>query len=595
MNKSIKNNSHNNQIKNIKLLFSIWKTLKKRRKLQILVLFCLIFVSGFSEIVAFSLFVPFLSIIQNPKVIYDLQIVKTISGFFGITEINYLQLVITISFIISIFFATSIRLINLWFTQKISAAIGSEFSQKAYKSSMMEPYEVHLQRNSAELLATSTSHVDATIQVINNSLQMIAGVVISISILGSLLYINPTLAIFSFLIIGACYLLIIVFLKPRLQNNSKLITKFLSLQLKLIQEGVGSIRDVILDGSQDIYIKEYKKIDLRLRMLQAQNRFISIFPRFGIEGFGLIMIAILAYKQINSSNGSNTLVTLGVFALGAQRLLPSIQKIYASWAVIKGNSSEILKLMDALKVKKNYTNIPNFKKIKFEQKIEFRSVNFHYLKSKENILNNLNLTINKGETLGIFGESGSGKSTFVDLLMGLLRPTSGQIIVDDIDIYGGMDKNFYQSWRSLIAHVPQEIFLSDTSIAENIALSIPYEEIDLNRVYEAAQKAEISNFIESLPKGYNTIIGERGIFLSGGQRQRIGVARALYKKSKVLILDEATSALDHKIESSLMRSIKNLNDKMTIIIVAHRLSTLKNCTKLIEISNKTLKISEKSF
>ena len=459
----------------------------------------------------------------------------------------------------------------------------------------MESYEKHVQRNSSELLSTSGPHINATVLVIRNILQMCAALIISIAIVGTLLHINTIVTLFSSVILLGLYSTISFLLKPRLQRNSKVSANYQALRLKLIQEGLGSIRDIILDSSQDVYIKEYRKFDLKSRRLLAQNRFITEFPKFAIEGIGLILLTIIAYISINSSNNQEIIVTLGVFALGAQRLLPAIQKIYQSWASIKGYSSEIIKVLELVDLNTHNQERKGFNKIKFEEKIEFKNVNFKYQNSPYNVLDNCNITIHKGETIGIIGPSGSGKSTFVDLLMGLLQPRSGQIIIDDIDIYGDSTKRYYQSWRSCISHVPQEVFLSDSSITANIALSIPSKEVDYERVYECAKKARISDFIESLPNKYSTIIGERGIFLSGGQRQRLGIARALYKKAKVLVLDEATSALDQKIEKSVMQSIENLEEKITIIIIAHRLSTLKNCSKLIEISNKKIKVSENNL
>ena len=582
-------------LKSLKLIKGIWSSLRKRRKKQILALFILIFVSGGAEIITFSLVVPFLSIIQSPELAYDIYIVNLISKTFGIVEVNQLLFFMTLAFVFAVLFATLIRLINLWSSNKISAGIASELSQKAYHNSLMESYETHVQRNSAELLSTSTVHINATVQVINNTLQMFAAAIISFSIVGTLFYINAIMAFWSSFIVFGCYLFISIVLKPRLQNNSKIIANYLGLQLKLIQEGLGSIRDIILDGSQEFYIKEYRKFDLRLRRLQAQSRFILNFPRIGIEGVGLIMITILGYIYINSSSDKDIIVIIGVFALGAQRLLPCIQKIYSSWASIKSYSSEIIKVLELVQIKSKEQNFKKIGKLNFEEKIQFKNVNFKYLNGPDNVLDNFNLTILKGETVGIFGPSGSGKSTFVDLLMGLLQPKSGEIIIDNINIYGDPTNQYYQSWRSCVAHVPQEIFLSDSSIAENIALSIPHKEINYKKVYESAKKAQISDFIETLPKGYSTIIGERGIFLSGGQRQRIGIARALYKEAKVLVLDEATSALDQIIEASVMKNIRKLEDEMTIIIIAHRLSTLKNCSKLIEISNKKVKVSKKNF
>ena len=269
-------------------------------------------------------------------------------------------------------------------------------------------------------------------------------------------------------------------------------------------------------------------------------------------------------------------------ALGAQRLLPVLQQIYINWTALKSYSADVKSVYYALE-SKNHHDVCSLEKLNFNDSIRLINVDFKYSDS-DLILNCLNLTILRGQTIGIIGSTGCGKSTLLDILMSLLSPTSGSMYVDDINLTETNNSDFLVPWRNQVAHVPQSIFLADTTIAENIAFSAnTNSSVDFNKVVESAKKAVVHDFIASLPNGYDTLVGERGIKLSGGQIQRIGLARALYKDASVLIFDEATSALDNKTEESVMSSLSSLKGNMTIIMVAHRLNTLRSCDRVIKI------------
>ena len=281
---------------------------------------------------------------------------------------------------------------------------------------------------------------------------------------------------------------------------------------------------------------------------------------------------------MNDSGSENILPILGMIALGAQRLLPMMQQIYVSLTIFQGSKKSIQDALNFLeKPLPVYLNDNTQYNICFNKNILIKNLSFKYNNKK--IISNFNLEIIKGNRIGIIGKTGSGKSTLVDLIMGLLIPQSGKILIDDVEL----DLNNIYSWRTKIAHVPQNIFLSDSSVFENIAFGIPFNKIDRDRVYYAAKAAVIYDTINELPDGFNTITGERGIKLSGGQKHRIVIARAIYKKCSILILDESTSALDNITEEEVMNSLKNLDPDLTIIIIAHRLSTLNYCDKIIEI------------
>jgi ABC-type multidrug transport system fused ATPase/permease subunit len=355
--------------------------------------------------------------------------------------------------------------------------------------------------------------------------------------------------------------------------------------VKTLQEGLGGIRDVQLDQTQPAFISEYKRVDAALREAQAVNEFVSTAPRYIIEACGIVLIAGMAMVLSQGPGGLiAALPVLGALALGAQRLLPLLQVIYYGWSHIVAKQRALLDVLEILDLPIGEMNFPRAVPIPFTREIALEEVCFRYVGDRPLVLDAITLTIPKGARIGFIGRTGSGKSTIVDLIMGLLKPSVGRILIDGTPL---TSENL-RAWQTQIAHVPQAIFLADASIAQNIAFGVPEEEVDFSRVRDAARRSELSNFIESLPSGYQTVVGERGIRLSGGQRQRIGIARALYKNASVLVFDEATSALDSETEDAVMSSISALGRELTMIIIAHRLSTVEMCDQVYRLEDGRL-------
>jgi len=472
----------------------------------------------------------------------------------------------------------------LWFQTNLCFNIGSQLSYKIYRNTLYQQYTVHITKNSSEVISGISSKANSIIMnAILPVLTIISSLLILIMILFTLIILNPIITLTALCSFGIIYTIIIFFSKKKLEIYGVDISKESSNVIKALQEGLGGIRDVLIDGTQNTYCELYKKADDKLRRAQANIAIIGTAPRFGVESIGMILIAILAYNMSkNSNNISSSIAIIGALALGAQRMLPLLQLTYLSWTSLTGAKSILNDSIELLEQKIPHKNlILSNQKIIFEKNIKFKNIFFKYSEQLPYVLTDLNIIIEKGSKIGIIGGTGSGKSTFLDILMGLLIPTSGQFIVDDIEI----NEESIRSWQLRISHVPQSIFLADTTIYENIAFGLPINKIDLEQVINAAKKAQIHDTIISLPLGYKTKVGERGIRLSGGQRQRIGIARSLYKKADVIIFDEATSALDNETENYVMSSIDNLDKDLTIIIVAHRLSTLKQCDKIIKIEN----------
>lgn len=565
------------------LLLAIWGFISRRRRIQLGFLFVVMLASGLAELLSLGAVLPFLAVLSDPNMISQHPLIQVLINQFGFIQQSQLLLLSTFFFGLAIVLAAIIRLMNLWLNGRMAAAVGSDLSCEAYRRTLYQPYEVHVQRNSAEVITATTTEINRTVLAMNSLLQLATSAVVTVALLTGLLLIDASVAISSALLFGSAYWVFAINARRELHLNSIKIASASTQQLKALQEGLGAIRDVLLDGTQPTYLNIYQKADRLQRQLQAKNSFIGSFPRYALEALGMVAVALLGgLLVLQRGNESNVIPLLGALALGAQRLLPALQQIYSGWALVKGYNAAIEAVLAMLR--QPVTNhVSVYDPLPLRESIRFENIYFHYSKERPEVLRGVDLQINFGERIGLVGTTGSGKSTMLDLLMGLLTPSSGSILVDGLDLHDLDHPHRLANWRSLIAHVPQNIFLVDSSIAENIAFGASPQDIDYDLLRQAASQAQIASFIESSPEGYDTFVGERGIRMSGGQRQRIGIARALYKQAKVLVFDEATSALDTDTEKAVMTSIEGLSKELTIIMIAHRLSTLRLCDRIIKL------------
>jgi ATP-binding cassette, subfamily B, bacterial PglK len=562
----------------------LWSHITQRRKYQFGLLSGLMLISSFTEVISLGAVLPFIGVLVAPVKVFEYPIIQDMAYFLGINSPEQLVLPLTITFAAAAIVAGIMRTILLWASTRLSYANGSDLSIEVYRRSLYQPYEVHASRNSSEVLSAMTDKANSVVgSVLLQLITLISSTVLLTLITFSLFIINPLVALISLTGFGVSYVLITWLVRKRLQRNGQRISEEQSRVIKIIQEGLGGIRDVLLDGSQQVYCDSYRKADHALRSAQGNNVFMSGSPRHVMEAVGIVLITILAYSLSKKVGGvASALPILGALALGAQRLLPALQNIFSSWASIVGSKRALADIVDLLDqpINKELIGLSS-DPLKFNNLINFNDIRFHYSGDSSWVLDGINLAIPKGARYGFIGRTGSGKSTLLDLLMGLLKPTEGELLIDGKRISGGL----LRAWQQKIAHVPQSIYLTDATLAENIAFSVPPEDIDLKRVHKAAKQAQISEYIESDPKGYDALVGERGIKLSGGQLQRIGIARALYKQPSILVFDEATSALDTETEHSVMDAIEGLDRSLTILIIAHRLTTLQKCDTIVELEN----------
>ncbi len=523
----------------------------------------------------------------------DSFILSIIKSIFPVSQVNeYYQLTIKV-FICFAIISGVMGVLQIKIRCYLIQLISQELSLNIYSSTLKLNYIDYKKINSTNFSTILTNNLEVSINTIYLFLNLISSSIISSLIIITCLSIN-------FYFFASITLLLILFfsiiaktLKKQFSEVSEKVSNLKIQESSLLSESYSSIKSIILSNKRNFFINIYKKLTSQLRINQTRKVFYAESPKYLLDGVLLTSIGLVIYVNSKSAESlSNTLPILAVLAISLQKLAPEINAIYRSIAVFKVNAADMKKMVDIIDYAKEnsdvstnlkYKEFKNLQQVDFD-KINFRNVSFKYgdLESK-NVIDDLNLTIYKNERIGVIGMTGSGKSTFLDLLMGLLIPSNGEINIDGKSIFS---ENFLEliKWRKSIANVPQEINITDQTIAQNIAFGIPLKEIDFDKVYECARLANLEEYINSTPNKYFTLAGERGVNLSGGQKQRLVLARALYADAKLLVLDEATSNLDEKIEDSIMKTIYAIPDK-TIIIVAHRKKTLKNCDKILEFKN----------
>ena len=574
---------------NISLLFlvnQLWRKINYKRKIKIGYLTIVILITSISEIISLSSVIPFIGFITNPEYFIQNDYFKYIP--LNIDNYDKFGLVLFSSFLLifSGFLSAFLKIYTQWEIKKFAADLGSDFSEDTLSKFLYKPYESILLIESSNVISTILADVnDLVNSVITPLLSLIAATLITGGIISALVVFDGFISLITILVIFIIYLISQKLSSNTFQSLGYKKVRLRTSLIKNLQESIGAIKDIILSNNQSFYGNIHKELDRPLRRVQARMAILPLIPKSVVEPFGISIIALTALFFAFNSKLNIVIPFLGALALGAQKLIPQVQMIYQSWSSLKGAKAILIKVISLLDSESQRLNAQsNIAPYRLKKNIKFEKVSFKYKNSNKNIISDLNLEIKKGERLGLVGKTGSGKSTLVDLIMGLLTPHKGSISIDGISI-NNKNSSLLFSWRLSIAHVPQNIFLINATIAENIAFGVPLSKIDLNRVKQAAKQACIDKFIRETKDGYFTKTGERGIMLSGGQLQRIGIARAIYKKAKILILDEATSALDEETEDKIIKSIEAFSSDIMIIFITHRYSLLRNCNRIIEMNN----------
>ncbi len=571
-------------IHTLKIILSLFSKSEQR---QVARLFVAVLLMGLIEMAGVASIVPFTAVAANPELIQENAFLMRLSAIFQPKNQNDFLFMLGVLMLAILTFGNAFSAMTNWLLLRFSNMQGHELSQKLLVKYLGKPYLFFLNRNSAELSKNMFSEVGRVIVgILSPLLQVVAKSVVVICLFVLLLIADPFLALSVVVVLGGAYGAVFFVVRRKVSGIGIRATELSGQRYQAASEAFGSIKEVKLLGRESTFIERYSKPSHELATHNATSQAISQLPRYLLEtiaygGVLLIMLYLLAVKGSLSS----ALPVVALYTFAGYRLMPALQQIFSGMAMIRYNESALELLYrdinegEAQLISRHEATDET---MMFHQSVELRDVSFTYPESGRPVLENLNLEVSANNVVALVGSTGSGKTTILDILLGLIRPTAGGIYVDghkvtDVDT---------RAWQNNLGYVPQSIYLTDDTIQNNIALGIDQSEIDHARVKTAAELACLHDFIEQeLPSGYHTVVGEFGVRLSGGQRQRIGIARALYRESKVLVLDEATSALDGITERAVMEGIAAAGSCKTVIIVAHRLQTIQHCD-LIHVLDK---------
>lgn len=557
----------------------IWKQLALRRKRQFRLLVILLMASVLSEAATLVMVFPLVNSLAQPRLVPAafLELLRVLGGE---TE-DQLRLLIAGLFMGLVFASAGIRLLYLWASTRLAFAIGADFTETAFRNTLALPYEEQTRQNSSVLLTSLMLKMQAIVFVaLMPMLSAFGALILAFAVVGTLLAVTPGVTFALVMMMLALIALIVLSIRGPLRRAGDMAAWLQPQFTERMQVARGGIREIILDGTQAFFAQELSRIQRQLQFYQARGAFLSSSPRFLMEAVLLLVILGLAVWTFRTTLDPLAAVPhLSFVAIGAMKILPAAQLLVLSWATIRRGAAEISDALDLVELAAPPARpCSNRPAPVFTREIHLRDVWFRYGEDAPWILKGIDLTLVKGERIGFVGQTGAGKSTLIDLIMGLLAPTRGSVEVDGIVL---LPEDLF-AWRRQVAHVPQSIYLTDASVAENIAFGMPREAIQPERVVEAARNASIASFVEDGASGFDTQVGERGGRISGGQRQRIGIARALYKSADLIVLDEATSALDGETEARIMQTIAELGPEKTVLMIAHRLTTLKDCDRIVE-------------
>lgn len=544
-------------------------------------------IGALAEMLTLGAVIPFVSLLADPESAFKFPGLQALFQGLGWRDPEAIVTPMTLLFIILIVLASSVQVLLLISSTRFIHALGAELGVTMYRRILRQPYQFHVSQHSSEVIAALNKVQSMLNSVVKPALDGLIALVLGLAILSMMVYLQPVATLSAAAILVLSYVAIASAVRYRLKNNSRTIAQAQSIRVRRIQEGLGGIRDILLANRQVRVADTFARVDRTLRDAQAANTILNQLPQPIIQTLGMVLVISFAWFLAQRGDGiTEALPILGALVLGAQRLFPMLQRLYAAWSRLTGNHQTFVDVLQFLELDGD-TGRPDrsFGALTFRDRVRLEQVSFRYPGAEDDVLSEIDLNIQRGRRIGICGPTGAGKSTLVDLVMGLLEPTSGRLWVDDTPV----DATNRHLWGQKIAHVPQDVFLLDASFAENIALGDYDEKVDMARVEEVARAAQVSEFIEAQPDSYRTHIGERGVRLSGGQRQRIALARAFYSNAEFIVLDEATSALDSETEASVMRAVEQIKGERTLLVIAHRQETLSFCHEVIRVDGAAVK------
>ena len=553
---------------------ALFRLLSPARRRQFVLTLLLMLAGAVAEMVTIGAALPFLALVADPRsALVPPRLLDLLEAVGGSPVVGAAVLLIAAALL-----SSAVRLALTWGSQRFVMAAGHDMAAAVFGRMLRQPYAEQVRRNSSTTLAAIEKVQSVVFGLLQPAMQGLIGAFIALCVFALLLRIDVRAAGIAALSVALAYVAVSLLVRPRLKRNSEALAGTVVERTRTVQEGLGGIRDIILDRSEPLFEAKFRELDGRYRRAVATNQFVAGAPRYVVEAAGLVAIALVTLAMSLEPGGVvKAIPVLGALALGAQRLLPLLQQAYYGWSLASGNFRafrDVIELMQAPVPEPQPAAAP----LVLARELVFEEVGFRYAEGRFG-LSGVNLRIRAGEHVGITGPTGGGKSTLLDLLMGLLEPDEGAILVDGRPL----DSASRPAWQAGLAHVPQAIYLADDTIAANIAFPRKAGEMDPERLDSAVRAAQLDRFLADLPAGLDTFVGERGVRLSGGQRQRIGIARALYRRPRLLILDEATSALDEATEAAVLAALQQLRGGLTLVTVAHRTTTLAACDRLIRV------------
>lgn len=551
-------------------------------------LFGMMIVMGLLEMIGVGSVMPLISVVANPGVVQNNAYLATVYDTLGFTSTNAFLVFLGAAVFVLVVGSLAFKAVTHWAMARYAHMRSYTLSSRLLRGYLGRPYSFFLNRHSADLGKSVLSEVS---QVINRALmpglKLVANTIIAVFLVGLVVAVDPVVAAVAVVILGGTYALIYLALRRYISRIGSKRVRANQGRFQVAQEALGGIKDVKVLGLEDGYIQSFRRPASRFARVQATNQIIGEMPQFALQGlmFGGMLLLLIGLLIVRNGALHEVLPVVGLYALAGTRLMPALQQIYKSLTAMRFGKpaldvlhKDLMETQQAgAPVASNVTGDPP-EPIRLHEQLQLDSVRFTYPGAERPALSDLSLTVPARTTVGIVGATGAGKTTAVDIVLGLLEPQHGRLLVDGRPVQG----RELRAWQRNIGYVPQSIFLTDDTVAANIAFGVPAERVNHEAVKSAARIAELHEFVVSeMLEGYETMVGERGVRLSGGQRQRIGIARALYHDPDVLVLDEATSALDNLTEKAVMDAVHNLSHRKTIIIIAHRLSTVQGCDQII--------------
>ena len=577
----------------MKTIKKIFEFLTPSERKQFYLLLSLILIMALLDVLGIASILPFMSLLTNQELletnIFLIKLYK-IANKFGVTNTNDFIIVLGLLTFLLLILSLIVKALTTYAQLRFTLMREFSIGKRLIEGYLHQPYSWFLSKNSANLGKTILSEANLVIYgAIIPMMTLIAQGTVTLAIITLIIFLDPMLALRVGLVLVTCYAIIFFVLKKLVSRIGAERLRDNELRFNVISEAFGASKEVKFGGLEKVYIDRFKIPAKNYAKNLALVQIISQLPRYFLEAIafgGLIIIS--SVLVINGKDFNNIIPLLSLYVFAGYRLIPALQQIYSSFTQLNFSKPALYSLnKDLMSLKFSEPVKKTHKAIKLNKQLTFKNISYKYPKTEKYVLNDVSLNIPANSKIGIVGITGGGKTTLIDLLLGLLTPTHGKIFVDD----NMLKSDNMRNWQKSIGYVPQQIYLADDTVTSNIAFGIDVNNIDHQALEKAAKIANLHNFVISeLPSGYSTIIGERGVRLSGGQRQRIGLARSLYHKPDVLILDEATSSLDNITEKMVIEEINNLEDKITIIIIAHRLSTVKNCDKIFLLEKGKIKI-----